>query len=78
MDVLVIRDVSFGETVSALTPAQEVLGREVNPTVYPPEEFQRKVAAKHHFIKNVLNGPKLFLIGDERELARLAKKRLAR
>lgn len=77
VDIMVVGDVTFAEVVSALGPAQETLGREINPTVYPPAEFRSKLAARHHFLKTVLRGAKVSLIGDERELARLAKKRLA-
>jgi hypothetical protein len=48
------------------------LGREINPSVYPANEFRKKTAAGHHFLKTVLAGPKVFLIGDENELERLA------
>ena len=71
VDVFVIGDASFGEVVEALTPAQEKLAREVNPTVYPVSELREKVLQKHHFVTSVLRGPKLFLVGDERELAEL-------
>ena len=74
VDVMVIGEVSFAETAEALGRAQEAIGREINPSVYPPKEFRTKLAAKHHFLRSVLKGEKIFLIGDERELARLAKK----
>jgi predicted nucleotidyltransferase len=78
VDVLVVGDVSFAEVVDSLAKAQERIGREVNPTVYPLREFRQKVGARQHFLTRVLAGPKVFLVGDERDLARLAKERLAR
>jgi len=78
VDVLVVGKVTFAEVVSSFSEAQKAIGREINPTVYPPAEFQSKVAAGHHFLSTVLRGPMLFLVGDRRELARLAKKSLAR
>jgi len=77
VDVLVVGKATFSEIVSSLSEAQKTIGREINPTVYPPAEFRSKVAAGHHFLTTVLKGPMLFLIGDVRELARLAKKPLA-
>lgn len=74
VDVMVIGDVSFAETAEALGKAQEAIGREINSSVYPPAELRAKLAAKHHFVRSVLKREKIFLIGDERELARLAKK----
>ncbi|MCD6567731.1 MAG: ArsR family transcriptional regulator, partial [Dehalococcoidia bacterium] len=73
IDVLVVGAISFGDTVSLLTPAEEKLGREINSVVYPIAEFKQKVRDDHHFVKTVLNSEKIFLIGDEGELARLVK-----
>ena len=78
IDLLVIGKVSFGEVAEAVSTAQERLQREVNPSVYSPEEFRRKLLARHHFVRQVFQGPKIFLIGSERELKRLGAKRLAR
>ena len=74
VDVMVIGQVSFAEAFEALARAQKAIGREVNPSVYAPADFRAKVGANHHFLRTVLKGEKIFLIGDERELARLAKK----
>jgi uncharacterized protein len=72
VDVMVIGDLSFAESSDALAQAQRVIGREINPSVYAPADFRAKLAARHHFLRSVLNGEKIFLIGDRRELARLA------
>ena len=77
VDLMIIGDVKFAEVVAALDKAQQQIGREINPTVYPPYEFQLKLSKENHFIKTLLRENKLFLIGNQRELTRLAKKRLA-
>ena len=77
VDVLIVGNVSFADVVTALGPAQDQLHREVNPSVYPPEEFRAKLAARNHFLKSVVAGNKVFLIGDEHGLERLTAKRLA-
>ena len=77
VDVLVVGEVTFSEVVSAIHEAQAILNREINPTVYPPGEFQSKLAAGHHFLRTVVRGSLIFVIGDKRELEGLAKKRLA-
>ena len=71
VDVMVIGDVSFGEVVDVLYDTQKVLSREVNPSVYPVAEYLEKRAAGHHFIKEVIEGAKIFLIGDADELAEM-------
>ena len=76
IDLLVIGRATFADVVSALGNAQDALGREVNPAVYPAREFKTKLAGRNHFLRTVMEKPKLFLIGDEHELARLAQERL--
>lgn len=73
IDVCIVGKATFGDIVSVLSLAQQSLGREVNPTVYPPEEFRSRLEADNHFLKSIMKGPKIFLIGDEHELARLAQ-----
>ena len=74
VDVMVIGELSFEEVSKALARTQETIGREVNPSVFGPEEFRAKLATKNHFLRSVVSSEKIFLIGDDREIARLAKK----
>jgi predicted nucleotidyltransferase len=73
IDLMVVGKISFGDVVSLLTPAEQKLGREVNPVVYPIAEFKKKVKEDHHFVKTVLEDEKIFVIGDEDELRKLAE-----
>lgn len=77
VDMLIVGAVSFAEVVAALGPAQETLGREINPAVYPRAEFYTKLAAGHHFLTSVVRGPMLPLIGELGELEGLVGERLA-
>ena len=73
IDLMVVGKISFGDVVSLLTPAEQKLGREVSPVVYPIAEFKKKVKEDHHFVKTVLEDEKIFVIGDEDELRKLAE-----
>lgn len=73
IDIIIIGNVTFAEIVSALSHTQEVVRREINPVVYPTAEFRTKLTENNHFLKSILKEPKYFLIGDERELERLAE-----
>ncbi len=78
IDLMIVGDdISLEMVVSTLANSQAKLGRELNPSVYATKDFCRKLTQGHHFLKTVLRGPKLFIIGDESELEGLAKKRLA-
>lgn len=74
VDLMVVGDVSFGEISEALSGAQHAIGREVNPSVYTARDFAAKLKAKNHFLRTVMGSEKVYLIGDEDELGRLAKK----
>ena len=74
VDLMVIGKVSFSDVVTALGPAQKTLRREINPTVFPISEFRAKLAAKNHFLRSVMAGKKIFVLGSEDELAKLVAK----
>lgn len=73
VDVLVITERGFGEVVRALHAAQTELGREINPVVYTAAELQNHVAEQDPFVLNVLDGPRLLLIGTDHDLGQLAR-----
>jgi predicted nucleotidyltransferase len=73
IDLMVIGDATFGDVVHALHDAESALNREINPTVYPPAEFKAKLAGRHHFLTSVLKGVKLFVVGGDDELTKLAR-----
>ncbi len=78
VDVMVVGDnLSLTDVVSAIAGAQREIGREINPSVYPTDEFCRKLAEGQHFVSSVVAGRKIFLIGEERELTILAQIRVA-
>jgi predicted nucleotidyltransferase len=77
IDLFVVGEVSFGDVIEALAPVQRKLGREINPTVFPPVEFAGKVRESNHFVTTVLAEKKLFVIGGENELESVARKRRA-
>jgi len=74
IDLMVLGDAGFGEIVSALGPAQEILAREINPTVFSVTEFRSKLKAGNHFLRSVMKEKRLFVLGSEHELADLAAK----
>ena len=79
IDVMVVGErVSMHDVVSALAEAQRELAREINPSVYRTGEFCRRLAQGQHFLSSVASRPKIFLIGDEHELAGLAQIRMGR
>jgi predicted nucleotidyltransferase len=72
VDLLLIGRCTFGEAIKALHPAQETLQREINPVIYSTAEFKRRIADRDAFVSNILVNPRLFVIGNEHDLGKLA------
>jgi len=63
VDLMVIGDVSFFDVVAAVSPLQQTLGREINPTVFDFAEYARRLRAKDSFLTRVEKQPRIDLIG---------------
>lgn len=72
VDLLVVGDVRFGEITELLADTQDHIGREVNPSVFAADEFLTRASKDGDFLAGVWSSAKIFVIGDERELGRLA------
>lgn len=65
IDLLLVSDELTLETVySVLAPAEELLGRRVNPTLYTSDEFRRRRADGSGFVARVLDAPHVVLMGN--------------
>jgi len=73
IDLFLIGELSLREKTRVLGSIRPEPGRELNQVVYPTEEFKEKARENHHFITEVISGPKIWLIGNEDELANLAE-----
>ena len=70
VDLLVVSDsLTYADVYAALEPVRTELRREVNPTVYSRQDLVRKREKGNAFVKRVLEQPKVWIIGTERDLA---------
>ncbi|MEA3402172.1 MAG: nucleotidyltransferase domain-containing protein [Armatimonadota bacterium] len=67
VDVLVVGDIRPREVIGALSAVGLELGREVNPVVMSLAEFEDRVSQGEDFLRNVLEGPHVPLMGDVHE-----------
>ena len=77
IDLLVVGGMKFADIVAAISRPQEILRREINPVVLSLDEFTNRLSKRDPFLETVLKSPFIPIIGDLRELVRMAKKRLA-
>ena len=75
LDLMIVGDPSFAEVVEALAPAQQLLRREVNPSLFPTLEFRKKLAAGDPFLVRVLADRRIFVTGGDDELGKPAAHR---
>ena len=75
IDVCVLGNVSLLDVVTALSSVQDTLRREVNPVVMTAENFVEQSVKQDRFVTRVLSEPKVFVMGDEVELAKLVEDR---
>jgi len=68
VDLMVIGQLGLRDLSRLLSGIEEKIGREVNPHVLREEEFRKRIRAKEHFVSNVMDSPKIFIIGSNREL----------
>ena len=71
IDLLVIGTLSSRALYTTLQEAEKLTHREINYTLFSPEEFRARAQSGNGFLCNVLAGPKLFLIRDENALRAL-------
>jgi len=65
IDLLIVSDdLTLEDAYAALAPAEKLLDRRVNPTLYTSEEFEERRSNKNAFLSRVLDGPTITLMGS--------------
>jgi predicted nucleotidyltransferase len=70
IDVMVIGGISLEGVLALLREPEEILSRDINVSLYDLQEIRKRVKNNDPFIRQVLGGSKIMLIGDEDELRR--------
>ena len=77
VDVMIIGDLTLVDVVKALSPVQDELRREINPVVMTAKKFKAQWRKDDRFVKRVMAEARIFVIGDDNELAELVEDRRA-
>ncbi len=78
VDLLVLGDVKLIDVVRSLSSVGQELRREINPVVMSTNDFFALVGEGDRFATRIVEEPKIFLIGDANEFAKLGEDRPAR
>lgn len=68
IDMIIVGSVVLPELTQLVKAEEQRRGREMNYTVMPEEEFEYRKQRRDPFILEVLQGPRVMIIGDEDEL----------
>ncbi len=71
LDVFVVGDLGLRDVSTRLVPALRDIGREPNIITMSEREFRERAASGDHLVATVVAGPKMWVVGDEDELAAL-------
>jgi predicted nucleotidyltransferase len=72
IDLLLIGKVLLSDISPSFRKIEEIVGREVNGSVLSPLEFHGKLKRKNNFVMNIMKSKKIFISGDENDLAKMA------
>ncbi len=64
VDLMIVGEVRLDEVLAQLAPVEPRIGRPINPTLYSLSDFKTKIDNGNHFLRSVMQGQKVFLIGE--------------
>jgi predicted nucleotidyltransferase len=68
VDILIVGDVVLQELESLMNEEEEKIGREINYSVLPADEFEFRKQRRDPFLMEVLYGTRVMVIGNEEDL----------
>lgn len=71
IDLFIVGTVQWEALSTELEALASALGREVNPVVWSAEELTHPTRQRARFLDDVLSKPRIWLVGDDRELERI-------
>ncbi len=69
--MLIGNNLTYADIFKLLEKTELQLGRKINPTFYSISDWSRKNKKSSHFIRKIIEQPKIFLIGTGSELVEL-------
>lgn len=65
IDLLIVADaLGSADLYPVILQAEQSLGRKVSMTIYRPDEYERRLKTRNHFLSKVMAGPRIDLMGS--------------
>jgi len=68
IDLMIMGDPDEDSFVGEISKLEKRINREINYHIFSKKDLKDKIKKKNSFIKGILSGPKIFLIGNKNEL----------
>jgi predicted nucleotidyltransferase len=65
IDLFIMGDINEDHLIREIKKGEDAFKREINYTVYTKDEFRKKKAKKDSFVLDLIENPKVLLIGDK-------------
>lgn len=67
IDLMLVSDtLGYSDVMSLLVPAEQQLGRKINPTLYSSREFDERITGRQNFLTQVIVQSTLWLHGESK------------
>lgn len=73
IDLFILGGLSLKDLAKNVSEMSKTLKREVNPIIYKKDTFKAKLAEKNRFAVELIDTPKIWLMGQEDEFRKLAE-----
>lgn len=73
IDLFVLGDIGLRAICKLIKEPGRQINREINPHIMSVEEFTKRKIEKEHFITTILESPRLMIIGNEDDFAKLGQ-----
>ena len=73
IDLFIVGDVNENDLINIISENEAKIGRPINYTIYKRDDLIQRIQNQNPFILNVMNDPKIMLIGNENEFTSLGR-----
>ena len=74
IDLMLVSDtLAYADVMTALSDAEQLLGRPVNPSIYTMEQLNDRLKQENTFLNRVMEQPKLWVKGSDDDIGTLGQ-----
>jgi len=75
IDLMIIGKPDEDILISKISSTEDQLKREINYSIFSPQDLKRTLKEKEVFLEEIIANPKLFIIGNQNELEKIIRRR---